>query len=89
VRIRQRAENFSQPLEQEGAVISPLILIAVPNKLAHPLPILFLDLNEKVHAVQVDLAFRLPKSHEINAHDQRDKQTSVNSIPETYRHRAR
>ena len=64
-RIRQGPENFSQPLQNQGATLTPLVLIIVRDKRAHPFPILFLDLNEKMRAVQVDLAFHLPEPDEV------------------------
>lgn len=84
--IQKRTENFSQPLQRQSPVVTPLVLIIVRDKFTDPFPILFFDLDKKVCAVQLDLAFRLPKFDEVNTHDEGDNKPGINSIPETYRH---
>jgi hypothetical protein len=85
-RIRKGTENFSQPLQNQRAIVTPLVLVIVGNEFADSFPILFFDLNKEVRAVQPDLAFRLPKSDQVNPHDQGNDQPRVNSVPKSYRH---
>ena len=56
----ERAEDLLEPLEQQRPVVGPLILISCANEFADSLPVMFLDLLEKMNVVQVvDPARRL------------------------------
>ncbi len=84
--IRERAENFPEPFEQQSTVIAPPVLIIICHKLGHGRPIFLLDLRQKMGVVELNLAFGLPKPCEVHSHDQRHEKAGVESVSKIHAH---
>ena len=89
LRIARETEDGTDPFQQDGAVMSPSVLVVIRNKSGDPAPILLFNLGEKMRAVQFHLPLGLPKTREKNSHDRGEKKAGVKAVAENWRHARR
>ena len=87
VDVAWTAKDLAQSFQNESSIIAPLVPIIGSDKAGDGGPIPFLDLRNKVCAMQLDLAMGLPESREISSKKDCEKNAGVKTVSEIGTHR--
>jgi len=82
----QIAQNFAHPFQHARAIVTPLVLIIVADKIGDAGPVSLFDRSQKVFGVTVDLPLRLPKPDEKQTDEESEAETAAKSLTEPTGH---
>ncbi|SRR6266487_543270 len=79
-------KTFPHTFKNSRAIVAPLILIVVSDKIGHSFPVSAFDRMEEIFGVQPDLMPRLPKPEQIQPKANRERQSAKESATKRDRH---
>jgi hypothetical protein len=79
-------ESFAHALEDENAIVAPLIGIIVGQKIGNARPVFPFDFAQKVFRVAIDLTLRFPKPKQKKANQEGETEAGIKAVPKPTGH---
>src|SRR5439155_16212940 len=81
------SKAFPHAFENPRAIVTPLVLIVVTDKIGRGIPISVFDRTKEVFGVSLDLTLRPPKPDEIQSNTKCENQPAIESSTKRNRNR--